>query len=81
MRGSVRLFLTPSSGICSATEVFHLLTSLGRQGIDLEYSMGNLFARACRDSALAGLLVYEAILKPHYLVVDWRAACPGDVLP
>ena len=73
--------LTPSGGTCYSTWVFHLLTSLRRQGIDLAHSTGNLLARACSDSAQTSLLLHEGILQPHYLVVDRRAACPGDVLP
>ena len=71
--------LTLSSGTSLATWVFHLLTCLRRQDIDLEYSRRNLFARACPDSALAGLLMNEASLQLHY-VVDPRAAFSGDVL-
>jgi hypothetical protein len=73
--------LTPSSGTCYSTWVFHLLTSLRRQGIDLENSTRNLLAGACPDSALAGLPMHEAIPQTHYLVVDRWVACPRDMLP
>ena len=72
--------LTLSSGTCFATRIFHLITGLRGQGIHWENRMCNLLARACSDSALAGLLLDEAITPPHYLVVDGWAACPRDVL-
>ncbi len=73
--------LTLSSGTCFATRIFHLITGLRGQGINLENRMRNLLARACLDSARASLLLDEAITRPHYLVVDRRVACPRDMLP